>query len=45
VTAIWGTDPNGHWLPLAPTAYLAEAELHYLVGNAPVPLQNWAQGR
>jgi hypothetical protein len=35
VTAIWGTDPNGHWLPLAPTAYLAEAELHYLVGNAP----------
>jgi hypothetical protein len=35
VTAIWGTDPNGHWLPLAPTAYLAEAELHYLVGKAP----------
>jgi len=35
VTAIWGTDPNGRWLPLAPTAYLAEAELHYLVGNAP----------
>jgi hypothetical protein len=35
VTAIWGTDANGRWLPLAPTAYLAEAELHYLVGNAP----------
>ena len=35
MTAIWGTDPNGRWLPLAPTAYLAEAELHYLVGNAP----------
>jgi hypothetical protein len=35
VTAIWGTDPNGRWLPLAPTAYLAEAELHSLVGNAP----------
>lgn len=35
MTAIWGTDPNGHWLPLAPTAYLAEAELHYLVGKAP----------
>jgi len=35
VTAIWGTDPNGRWLPLAPTAYLAEAELHDLVRDAP----------
>ena len=35
MTAIWGTDPNGRWLQLAPTAYLAEAELHYLVGTAP----------
>jgi hypothetical protein len=35
VTAIWGTDPNGGWLPLAPTAYLAEAELHDLVRDAP----------
>jgi hypothetical protein len=35
VTAIWGTDPNGGWLPLAPTAYLAEAELHNLVHDAP----------
>lgn len=35
MTAIWGTDPNGDWLPLAPTAYLAEAELHDLVRGAP----------
>jgi hypothetical protein len=35
VTAIWGTDPNGRWLPLAPTAYLDEAELHDLVRDAP----------
>jgi hypothetical protein len=35
VTAIWGTDTNGRWLPLAPTAYLAEAELHNLVRDAP----------
>jgi hypothetical protein len=35
VTAIWGADPNGRWLPLAPTAYLAEAELHDLVRDAP----------
>jgi hypothetical protein len=35
VTAIWGTDPNGSWLPLAPTAYLAEAELHNLVHKTP----------
>lgn len=35
MTAIWGTDPNGLWLPLAPTAYLAEAELHNLVRDAP----------
>jgi hypothetical protein len=35
VTAIWGSDPNGGWLPLAPTAYLAEAELHDLVRDAP----------
>lgn len=35
MTAIWGTDPNGRWLPLAPTPYLAEAELHDLVRNAP----------
>lgn len=35
MTAIWGTDPGGRWLPLASTAYLAEAELHDLVRNAP----------
>jgi hypothetical protein len=35
VTAIWETDPNGDWLTLAPTAYLAEAELHDLVRDAP----------
>ncbi len=35
MTAIWGTDPNGRWSPLAPTAYLAEAELHDLVRDAP----------
>lgn len=35
MTAIWGTDPNGNWLPLPPTAYLAEAELHDLVRDAP----------
>ena len=35
MTAIWGTDPLGRLLPLAPTAYLAEAELHDLVRDAP----------
>ena len=35
MTAIWGTDPNGRWLPLTPTPYLAEAELHDLVRDAP----------
>lgn len=35
MNAIWGTDLNGRWLPLAPTAYLAEAELHDLVRDAP----------
>lgn len=35
MTAIWGTDPNGSWLLLAPVAYLAEAELHDLVHDAP----------
>ncbi len=35
MTAIWRTDPNGRWLPLAATAYLAEAELHDLVRDAP----------
>jgi hypothetical protein len=24
VTAIWGTDPNGRWLPLAPTDYMVD---------------------
>jgi hypothetical protein len=35
VTAIWATNPDGHWQPLPPTAYLAEAELHDLVKDAP----------
>lgn len=35
MTAIWGTDANGRWLLLAPTPYLAEAELHGLVRDAP----------
>ena len=34
MNAIWGTDLNGRWLPLAPMAYLAEAELHDLVRDA-----------
>jgi len=45
VTAIWGTDPNGHGVPLAPTTYLAEAELHQLVRDAPqmLPLAGMPQ--
>ena len=35
MSAIWGTDPSGRWSPLVPTAYLAEAELHNLVRDAP----------
>lgn len=35
MTAIWGADADGRWLPLATTAYLAEAELHDLVHDAP----------
>lgn len=34
-TAIWGSGPGGHWRPLEPAAYPAEAALHDLVQNAP----------